>query len=269
MLTGGKVEISLCFPLIRCNYDDYSILLYIYKVIWKHLYKVESQMDKGTLYQLRNLINRRNVGNNPFKDVNAHEDFFLLIVDSHILAAAMEMLGMGSLDDEPCSEILPPDVWVHDKDERRKALYNVASVIVDSFVDLTVTFDKKRPSNQDKVHAYACEVLSLGLLYKELQDAVREGDGLRVLRCWRYLLPIFRASKRTNYSIEVFNFLAQHQFVLSPRASQQLLWSRFVNTHGLPGKNIACDMHMEHLNRVLKGAIAGLGANKLQLPSPV
>ena len=98
------------------------------------------------------------------------------------------------------------------------------------------------------MHSYACEVLSLGLLYAEFQDAIREGDGLRVLCCWRYFLPIFRASNRTNYSIEAFHFLAQHQFLLSPRLSQQVLWSRYVNTHSLPGKNIACDSHMEHLN---------------------
>ena len=30
----------------------------------------------------------------------------------------------------------------------------------------------------------------------------------------------------------------------------QLLWSRFVNVHGLPGHNIAGDLHMEHLNHI-------------------
>ena len=35
-----------------------------------------------------------------------------------------------------------------------------------------------------------------------------------------------------------------------------------VNVHGLPGRNIPTDLHMEHLNRVCKEAIAGLGVNK-------
>ena len=34
-----------------------------------------------------------------------------------------------------------------------------------------------------------------------------------------------------------------------------------MNTHGRPGKNVPCDLHMEHLNRDCKTAIAGLGAN--------
>ena len=102
----------------------------------------------------------------------------------------------------------------------------------------------------------------MGLLYAEFRNGIREGDGLCVLRCWHYFLFIFRTSNRTNYSIEVYHFLAQHQFLLSPRLSQQVLWSCYVNTHSLPGTGISCDFHMEHLNRVLKGAIQGLGANK-------
>ena len=42
---------------------------------------------------------------------------------------------------------------------------------------------RKNDKQEDKVLAYAKELLSFGLLYKELVDAVREGDGVRVLRC--------------------------------------------------------------------------------------
>ena len=44
--------------------------------------------------------------------------------------------------------------------------------------------------------------------------------------------------------------------------SQQLLYSRFVNVHRLSGRNIAADLHVEHLDRACKDAIKGLGANK-------
>ncbi len=36
------------------------------------------------------------------------------------------------------------------------------------------------------------------------------------------------------------------------------------NVHGLPGMNIPADLHQEHLNRVVKEAIHGLGANKTE-----
>lgn len=68
----------------------------------------------------------------------------------------------------------------------------------------------------------------------------------------------YHGSRRTNYSCEVLNMLHQ-QITLPPRLSAQLLWSRFINVHGLPGRNIAGDLYMEHLNRVGKEAV---GANK-------
>ena len=42
------------------------------------------------------------------------------------------------------------------------------------------------------------------------------------------------------------------------------MWSRFVNSRGGVGHNISCDLHMEHLNRALKTALSGLGANVSQ-----
>ena len=41
----------------------------------------------------------------------------------------------------------------------------------------------------------------------------------------------------------------------------QLKWSRFVNTSGKQGGNIPCDLHLEHLNRRLKGMITKLNSN--------
>ncbi len=113
----------------------------------------------------------------------------------------------------------------------------------------------------DSIHEYAQEVLSRGLLLLEFVDAIREGDGLRLLRCWRYLLLIFRAAHRTNYTIEAFTLLSQEKFLLSPRTELQLKCNRTINTHGRSGKNVPCDLHMEHLNWECKAALSGLGSN--------
>lgn len=95
----------------------------------------------------------------------------------------------------------------------------------------------------------------------EFNDAVREGDGNRICRCWQYFLLIFKATQRKNYAVEAFTLLAQLNFLFSPRMAAQLKWSRTINTHGRAGKNISCDLHMEHLNCLCKGSIAGLGSN--------
>ena len=98
----------------------------------------------------------------------------------------------------------------------------------------------------------------------EFTDAIREGDGIRILRCWRYFLPTFKSTKLTNYSIEAFTMLAQYQLFYTPRMQQQLMWSHTVNTRGLPGHNLPCDLHMEHINRECKKAMQTLGPNVIR-----
>ena len=78
------------------------------------------------------------------------------------------------------------------------------------------------------------------------------------------MLPMFVASGRKNYALESLNLLLQHDFLLPPRQAAELMWGRFINVHGVPGRNISNDMHMEHLNRIVKHSIDGLGANKTE-----
>lgn len=74
---------------------------------------------------------------------------------------------------------------------------------------------------------------------------------------------MFKATYKTKYSIEDFNLLAQYYLVFSEHQKKQLLWSRTVNIHGKPGKNIPMDLHMKHLNRMFKNAICKLGPNTI------
>ena len=64
-------------------------------------------------------------------------------------------------------------------------------------------------------------------------------------------------------SCETLNMLYQ-ELTLPPCLSNQLIWSCFVNTHGIPGRNIAGNLYMEHLTQTAKGAIKSLGANKTE-----
>ena len=96
------------------------------------------------------------------------------------------------------------------------------------------------------------------------QDAIREGDGIRVLDCWNYLMILFKGTGRTNYALEAFITLANCKWILPDRQMMQVKYSRFINTRGLPGCNIPCDLYMEHLNRIVKSCIHHLGANKIE-----
>lgn len=178
----------------------------------------------------------------------------------------MNLMNMTSMDDEPAnSSVIPPDAWLQDDDVRKDTLYAVSLKIVDMFIDLEANFTIASPPqahDDDKILEYSKLVMSIGMLYFEYCDAIREGDGMRVLRCWRFMFIFFKCTNRTNYSIESFTLLAQYHFLFSEQHRQQLIWGRFINVHGLPARNIPCDLYMEHLNRVCKDAVNGLGANK-------
>ena len=62
--------------------------------------------------------------------------------------------------------------------------------------------------------------------------------------------------KRTNYAIQAFTLLTKQYYLLSPWLEQQLTWSRFINVCGVPGGNKEMDLHMEHMNCIIKCALA-------------
>jgi len=186
-------------------------------------------MDGGTLYQLRNLINRRNVVSDPSNNVTACEDFFLMVVEAHILSAAMKVFEMKSVEDTPVRRLFPDGSSDLDSLQRRNIMILAIDEVLKKFVDFNYNMKKAEESGTDRVQSYACNVLSSGLLYMEFLDAIREGDGSRLIRCWKYFLLHFKEAHRTNYSVEAFIVLAQHHFLLSPRMSMQLTWSRTVN----------------------------------------
>ena len=85
--------------------------------------------------------------------------------------------------------------------------------IVEEFMDISTIKSKHNIDSDpddsncwksgDTLFSYAKEVLSFGLLYNELVDAVHESDSLRVLRWWRFMMLIFKSTDRVNYSIKI------------------------------------------------------------------
>ena len=230
-------------------------------MIFKHLYQ-HSPTDYGTLHQLRNLINRRNIVKMPKDDFHAYDDYFRLVLQCHVITAAMKVLGVEATTSSPPDSL--SNISARPVEDRKAILKLYADAIVGGFTNLGLLISDSQTmlSYDDKILGYAIELLTLGLLYIEFTDAVKEGDGECVHRCWKFMFPLFKVSGRTNYTIEMFTMLYSHAFLFSPRQADQLLWSSFVSTIGRSGKNIPMDLHMEHLNRICKDAISCLGANK-------
>eukprot|EP00731_Ephydatia_muelleri_P025731 Em0017g814a len=188
------------------------------------------------------------------KDTAACEEFMELITVAHILSAAVHITGVPDLEGLS-KKILSSE-------NHFAAVSSIAKTLCSDVVTLSFAA-KPSTGSANYVMEYAKETLSLGLLLLEFNDAIREGDGCRVLRCWKFL---FRAAGDKNYCIEAFHLLMQYYYTLTPRCAEQMLWGRFVNSVGGPGHNISGDLHMEHLNRILKDTVSHLGANKTPNP---
>ena len=171
----------------------------------------------------------------PEKCMKGCEDFFLMILHAHVVAAAKEILSATPYD----------------------SVENLAKEIVLQFV----TFDPDvKVRKTDKVFLYALQVLNLVLLWHGFDDAIREGDGDRILT-YKFILNVFKAGRCFNYCKEVVILLTQYHCLFSERQAAQLKWSRCINTKGYRGCNVSCDLHLEHLNHRLKGMIRGLHSN--------
>jgi len=176
---------------------------------------------------------------------------------------------MKSLEDYPSSNLFPDGCTALAPEERWKVMSIAMDHIITDFVDIIYpTANLATADGKDHVFEYSKELMSLGLLLMEFNDSIREGDGERILRCWRFFLPLFKACGRSNYAIEAFNLLFQYEYVFTSRMNQQLLWDRTVNIHGRQGKNVSMDLHMEHINRACKEAMgytgSGIGDNVVE-----
>ena len=103
--------------------------------------------------------------------------------------------------------------------------------------------------------------LSFGFFLMNLHDAVREGDGKRLLKLYKVALLYYRAYGHTQYAHSTFLLSVQLNATLSPNLVHNLTWNRFWNTRGGKATNISLDLHLEHLNNFLKSFLRGLGAN--------
>ena len=90
------------------------------------------------------------------------------------------------------------------------------------------------------------------------------GGGEQLLWCWKVFLQHFYVGGRTKYSWEAL-WLQFQLVALPPALSCQLKWNRFINTHGGLGRNIPCDLHNEHMNKLFKEIVKNMCPNLFEL----
>ena len=188
--------------------------------------------------------------------MNACTDALFTVLKGHYVACACSHLGITSPSDTPKKFPL-----LKSKEEKMKFVARLSRQVVNECSIIGDALLKKPVAEtKDAVYNYAhvfCHFASLSL---EFKDAWCEGDGDRIVRCWKVFLLHFRASGQTKYSWEALRMQFQLA-TLPPSLSHQLKWGRFINTHGGLGKNIPCDLFNEHMNKLFKEIIQNMGPN--------
>ena len=126
--------------------------------------------------------------------------------------------------------------------------------------------EQTTPAEQqiDDRYNYATARLNFGMTVFNFDDAVKEGDGERILRCWKFFMLIFRGYKHTKYAFAALQLFFFSTCLLSKRLCHLLKWNRTVNSKRGKGQNISLDLRLEHLNNLLKEMLKCLGVNVTQ-----
>lgn len=86
------------------------------------------------MYSDRNLINSRNVTQDPHSNYRANRDFFFLILKSRVITAAMEILGIKDKTGQPSKFTIPDNICNLQKLQKLEVLQKAAGLIVDKFL---------------------------------------------------------------------------------------------------------------------------------------
>ena len=117
---------------------------------------------------------------------------------------------------------------------------------------------------EDDAFNYNCSLLTDCFLFFNFLDGIKEGDGVRMVRQYKYFMLYCKAygSSSTKYALEsLYQFFFQIYALLSPRDSERFIWKRFVNNSGKGGSNIPLDEDSEHSNNFIKQGIRNLRPN--------
>ncbi|XP_073728877.1 uncharacterized protein [Misgurnus anguillicaudatus] len=116
-------------------------------------------------------------------------------------------------------------------------------------------------SKRDHKQEHTVARLSFSFMILDMLDAVKEGDGERLMRLYKVAMIYYKAFGHSHYAYSTLLMTLQVNACLTPRMSHSMIWNRFWSSKGGNGNNIPLDLHLEHLNNFLKSFLKGLGPN--------
>lgn len=274
------------------EYREFKLSFFYPQAIWYHFYDTKSARDTGTLYAMRNEIDARNVSNDPHNRYYAAAEFLDKVTDAYLINGALVHFGMGSIEDQPTKNVYDGSVLDEDGKRKHAektiadfleehVVYNVPELshLAPTSNDLKCRVCQKvykRPTalkkhekdkhgimeadrtateesqKEDKLRNYTHQLLIMLLLRLDHNDAIKHGNGGRVIRLYKYFCLYFKVSNCLKYSFAMLQLQAQVSALLSPRLAHSLTWNRFVNHQGKADSNHPMDLEIEHDNKLFK-----------------
>ena len=110
---------------------------------------------------------------------------------------------------------------------------------------------------------YSVCLLKYYFFFIDFKDAVKEGNGARLVTLHKELLSHLKALPGfNNYAIEMLISIVQNDVFLSEAEAHQCIWASTVNWKKGAVKNIEIDLLEESRNKSLKKSIKSMGPNK-------
>ena len=114
------------------------MILFLYsflQLLFRRFNSGSSSNDECTMYFDRNVINRRNVREDPHTAYRPNRDFLLILeVTARVVAAAYDVLAISSESTQPKNLPIPDDLTNWHSLEKLQFLHKVAALLVDQLV---------------------------------------------------------------------------------------------------------------------------------------
>ena len=141
------------------------------------------------------------------------------MVEGHIISLVMAEFKISTIDDSPTCAKFNSEHFLSLTGKQRKEIFIREKLkLVENYVHCFK--HNECPIESDHILSYAKETPSLGMLCMEFCDSIYEGDGLRILRCWKYMLLLFKATNKYKYAIQALRLLFQYYFTFTEKKNE-------------------------------------------------
>ena len=123
-----------------------------------------------------------------------------LEADALIRAATLQYFGMDH-----------PDTAAEDP---KACLSTDTAVVCEIDEEVGECYEAEEPKDKPRGdrYNYATLHLSMGILLRNFNDAVKKGDGERTICCWKFAMLIYRAYGHTKYALAALQLQASVNF---------------------------------------------------------